>query len=88
MVTENEKPLEWRDLWDELNRKNVSGDDSWTLTTEDMYYEMLNSVPPRDYFTGGFAAGEPVRHSRNGALYHAFKVEGNKYYAKLMEYAY
>jgi len=37
------KPLEWQALWDAM----AANPSEWIPTTEAMYWEMLEAVPPR-----------------------------------------
>ena len=48
----------------------------------DVYYQLLNSVPPMCYRGGYFQPGEPYDHDWNTgkALYQTFKSVGDNYY--------
>ena len=48
-------PLEWAPLWDAMEARP----DEWIETTDGMYIEMLECLPPRAYRSDGFLAGEP-----------------------------
>ncbi len=81
--TENDNPLEWDALWAVMQQKPYP----WALTTEHMYYEMLEAVPPQDMGAGGFLVGEPYIHNDNGeAVYACFtkNLSGTLYQARYM----
>ena len=62
--------------------------EAWIPTTEGMYYEMLEVVPPRCQVAGRFLVGEPLRHDSSGLAVHAcFKEVGQEYFAKNMTIA-
>lgn len=74
-------PLEWMALWDAMS----ATPDAWIPTTEDMYWEMLECVPPRAFVPGCFLVGEAERHNDEGKAVHAcFKETGSKFFAKYM----
>lgn len=81
-MTETSKPLEWDDLWAEMEKPGYP----WVLTTESMYDEMLNVLPPRAYGGDGFLVGEPLTHNNEGEAVHAgfFRLIDGNYYAKNM----
>jgi hypothetical protein len=59
--------------------------EDWIETTEDMFWEMLECVPPRVQERGRFLVGEAERHNDEGKAVHAcFKEVGNRFYAKYM----
>ena len=73
--TENTEPLEWDALWAVMRLKPHP----WAETTENMYYRMLEAVPPQDMGNGGFLVGEPQYHSANGeAVYACFVTNHGK----------
>ena len=50
---------------------------------EKMYWEMLESVPPRAQNSRGFLVGEPLSDNADGyPIYACFKKSGDNYYAK------
>ena len=72
-------PLEWRDLFDTMD----AYPSEWIETTEDMYFEMLECLPPRAMAKGAFMVGEPLRHGPDGAAIHAcFKQKAGRFFAK------
>lgn len=72
-------PLEWKPLWDAMD----ATPDAWIETTEEMYYEMLECVPPRAQERGRFLVGEPLRHNEEGKAVHAcFRRSGNDFFAR------
>jgi hypothetical protein len=71
--------LEWSDLWAAMD----ASPEAWIPTTEAMYWDMLEAVPPRAQSSFGFLVGEPLRHNDAGKAVHAcFKQVGNDYFAK------
>lgn len=44
-----------------------------TLISPDVFYELLNSLPPATYSNGMFQPGEPYSHRGGNALYQTFK---------------
>jgi hypothetical protein len=77
----NAAPLEWSALWAALD----ATPDTWMATTESMYWEMLEAVPPRAQARGAFLVGEALRHDSQGvAVYHCFKQCGREYFARNM----
>ena len=62
-------PLEWDDLW----RAMDALPHTWILTTENMFYRMLDAVPPQDMGSGGFLVGEAQYHNAaNEPVYACF----------------
>lgn len=71
--------LEWAPLWAAMD----ATPEEWIPTTEDMFYEMLECVPPRAQERRRFLAGEPLRHNEEGKAVHAcFKQSGNDFFAR------
>lgn len=69
-VKEQTIPLEWQLLWDAMN----ANPDTWIDTTEHMFHQMLECVPPRVQIRGAFLCGEPYSHNSKGkAVYAAFR---------------
>lgn len=54
-------------LWDAMKKEPAQ----WTRTTEGMYYEMLEAVPPAAMGRGAFLVGEPYTHNSRGEAVHA-----------------
>ncbi len=50
------KPLEWQALWDAMD----TNPDQWIPTTEKMYWEMLEVLPPRKQSRSAFLVGNSV----------------------------
>lgn len=68
------KLLEWKELWDAMDTRP----DEWIPTTERMYSDMLECVPPRAQSRGAFLVGEPLRHNSDSDAIHAcFKQVGD-----------
>ena len=70
--------LEWADLWKAMDASNT-----WVETTEGMYWQMLEVLPPVQMTVGAFMVGEAVRDDDDGEPVHAmFREVGDKFYAK------
>ncbi len=75
------QPLEWSELWAAMDL----APSEWIETTEGMYWQMLECVPPRVTTTGRFLVGEPKTHNAEGKAVHAcFRRVGTDYFAKHM----
>ena len=75
------KPLEWQALWDAMD----ANPDAWIETTEAMYWEMLEVLPPRKMLGPNFMVGEPLRDNSEGyPTYSCFTKFGDTYKAKNM----
>ena len=73
------KKLEWKPLWDAMEADPAA----WIPTTEKMYWEMLEVLPPRAQTHNAFLVGEPLRDNGNGeALYACFSRTGENYLAR------
>lgn len=73
------QPLEWSALWAAMD----AAPEAWIPTTEGMYWEMLECVPPRAHAGGAFLVGEPLRHNAEGKAVHAcFKQSGKAFFAR------
>ena len=71
--------LEWKPLWDAMEADPAA----WIPTTEKMYWEMLEVLPPRAQTYDAFLVGEPLRDNGNGeALYACFSRTGKNYRAR------
>ena len=78
MKTET-KPLEWDALWDAMD----ANPQEWIPTTEAMYWQMLEVLPPRKMLGQNFLVGEAVRSNGAGeAVYSCFTKFGDTYKAK------
>ena len=67
-TTTTTPPLEWQPLWDAMDANPTE----WIETTEQMWWDMLECVPPRAQAGGGrFLVGEPQRHNAQGHAAHA-----------------
>ena len=76
--------FEWTELWTAMKESP----DVWIPTTEDMYWDMLECVPPRATFGRAFLVGEAERHNAHGeAVYACFNEVGNEVFAKYMTVA-
>lgn len=76
--------LEWDELWAALDANH----DEWVPTTEEMFWNQLEVVPPRCQEMRAFLGGEPVRSNAAGEyVYHCFKHSSTGYYARNMTVA-
>lgn len=77
-----EKPLlEWQPLWDAMQ----AHPDKWIPTTEKMYWEMLEVLPPRDMTRRAFLVGEAHSDNAEGyPVYACFKKLGDEYFARYL----
>jgi hypothetical protein len=71
--------LEWQALWDAME----ATPEAWIPTTEKMYWDMLEVLPPRAQRNGAFLVGEALRSNGQGeAVYSCFSAIGHSFYAK------
>jgi len=57
----------------------------WILTTDAMYWNMRDVLPPQDSGGGGFIVGEPNHHNADGeAVYACFHQINNEVVARYM----
>jgi len=78
MKTET-KPLEWQELWDAMD----ANPQEWIPTTEAMYWQMLECLPPRKMIGQNFLVGEVNDHTEDGqGIYACFTKFGDTYKAK------
>lgn len=81
MTTKSVEKLEWSALWPAMD----AAPEAWIPTTEDMYWQMLECLPPRAQSGGRFLVGEAERHNEEGKAVHAcFKRVGNSYFARYL----
>lgn len=81
-TSDNETPpLEWQALWDAMDAHPTE----WIQTTEKMYWQMLEAVPPRAHSNGAFLVGEASHSNAEGrTMYAGFKKTGGQFYAKYL----
>lgn len=72
------QPLEWQALWDAMD----ADPKAWIPTTENMYWEMLEVVPPVAMRPCAFLVGEPLRHVNGEAIHACFRKTGGSYVAR------
>lgn len=73
--------LEWAQLWAAMDALP----DDWIRTTDSMYQNMLEVLPPRAQAGARFLVGEAKTHNAEGkAVYACFKKDGDSYFAKHM----
>jgi hypothetical protein len=71
--------LEWQPLWDAME----AAPDAWIDTTEAMYWQMLEVLPPRAHAGDAFLVGEPLRSNGKGeTLYSCFARIGDNFRAR------
>lgn len=71
--------LEWQALWDAMD----ASPEAWIPTTEKMYWDMLEVLPPRKMLGVNFLVGEALRHNSAGdEVYSCFTKFGDTYKAK------
>jgi hypothetical protein len=71
---------------EEFCKRKAEGQDTpvtWSETTKERYWEMLECLPPTAHCSGGFLVGEPWDHHATSGQprYAAFSEIGGKYYA-------
>ena len=72
-------PLEWSALWAAMDAQP----EAWIETTESMYRQMLECLPPAEFCGSGFLVGEPKTHNAQGEAVHAcFRKVGGTYRAR------
>lgn len=77
------QPLEWQALWNAMD----ANPDQWIETTESMYWEMLEVLPPRSMIGRNFLVGEADHHNSEGyPVYSCFTKFGDIYKAKKLSY--
>lgn len=75
----NTQPLEWQELWDAMD----ASPGAWIPTTEKMYWQMLEVLPPRAMRGDVFLVGEPLRDNGRGeTLYSCFCRTGDNFRAR------
>lgn len=80
----NAEKLEWAPLWDAMKATPKA----WIPTTEKMYWDMLECVPPRAMANRAFLVGEADDHNADGfAVYACFKKFKDNYSARYMTLA-
>jgi hypothetical protein len=73
------EPLTWQNLWDAMEASPAE----WIPTTEKMYWDMLEVLPPRKMTHSAFLVGEPLSDNGNGeAVYSCFCRTGDQYKAR------
>jgi len=73
-------PLEWDDLWAAMDAQPAE----WIETTEAMYWQMLEVVPPRLQSPSRFLVGEALRHDSEGNAVHScfWERSDGRYFAQ------
>jgi hypothetical protein len=73
--------LEWAPLWAAMDAKPLE----WILTTETMYWEMLECLFPTDQIGGAFLVGEANNTNADGyPVYACFCKFGDSYKARYL----
>ena len=74
-------PIVWTELWDAM-KENPS---AWVETTEEMYWEMLEVVPPVKMTGRHFLVGEAHHSNEQGEeVYACFKKSGTRFFARYL----
>jgi hypothetical protein len=77
-------PIVWDELWDAM--KDTPS--AWVETTEEMYWEMLEVVPPVRMDNRKFLVGEAHHDNEQGeAVYACFKKLGTRFFARYLTIA-
>lgn len=77
-------PVEWDALWDAMKAAPTA----WIETTEKMYWDMLEVLPPRCMENRKFLTGEAHHDDEHGkAVYACFKKVGERFYARYLTVA-
>jgi len=73
------RKLEWEELWQAME----AAPEAWIETTEEMYWRMLEVLPPMKMTQNAFLVGEPLRSNGQGeSVYSCFLRFGDTYKAK------
>ena len=81
MTTLDQAPVEWDELWSTMQKIPHS----WIPTTESMYEDMLDVLPPVAMANGGFLVGEPDHHnSKDEPVYACFMRSGDYFKAQYL----
>jgi hypothetical protein len=74
-------PIVWNELWDAM--KDTPS--AWVETTEKMFWEMLEVVPPVRMDNRKFLVGEAHHDNEQGeAVYACFKKSGTRFFARYL----
>jgi hypothetical protein len=73
-----DEPLEWAALWAAMD----ASPQEWIPTTESMFWELLEVVPPRCQVQGAYLVGEPLRHVDGHAVHACFKQTKDGFFAR------
>jgi len=73
-----QEKLEWGPLWAAMDAQP----EAWIPTTQAMYYEMQDCLPPRAMSSSAFLVGEPLRHVGGKAVHACFKRAGIDFFAR------
>ena len=66
----------------EVRIKTNQAETKWQEVTEEMYWEMLEVLPPSAWKGGAFAVGEPMTHDQLGPVHETFVKLGERYFAR------
>jgi hypothetical protein len=83
-TAENAEPLVWQPLWDAMKADFEQQNDKWQRTTKEMYWEMLEVLPPHRMKLGAFLVGEAWSTFKGEEVYACFSECGTSYYAKYL----
>jgi hypothetical protein len=77
-------PVVWNELWNAMKETPSA----WIETTEQMYWDMLEVLPPVRMTGRHFLVGEADHHNAQGeAVYACFKKAESKYFARYLSIA-
>ena len=76
-------PKAGKDLWDAMRAAYEAGNGQWVETTERVYDEQLNVLPPRAWIGPSFAVGEEYCHNEYGlAVWPTFTHRDGRYFGR------
>jgi hypothetical protein len=79
--TQTQLPLVWKPLWDAMR----SSPAAWIPTTEEMYWDMLEALPPLCMSRGAFLMSEADHtNANNDEVYACFSRKSDEYFARYM----
>jgi hypothetical protein len=77
-------PVVWNELWDAMKETPSA----WIETTEKMYWDMLECLPPKRMESRKFLVGEADHHNEQGeAVFACFKKVGVKFFSRYLTIA-
>ena len=81
MSTLTSPVLSHRDFFAAVDADYKAGVKSWRETTEEVYHDMLNALPPAYFTQNAFSIGEPYTHDKNNRpVFTHFVHIGTRYF--------